>query len=237
MKRNLNSSASRRVVQSATESVNEPLGSVGRRVHGRPTLARKEEMRSAILSAAMAEFTALGFHGGTIAGIGQRANVTRATIYKQFSSKEAILIKICEHSSGRLRSAIEAAIDLKRPVWEVLHAVALCFHQEGLSADSRSISRILAIEADRFPLLRTEFDQRRRYALEPLSTYFAKLRTGGQLALEDEFQSALQFVHLVTSTVEYFFPDDRSLQAQERWISSAVRIFLHGAYRSARLGS
>jgi len=235
MKRNRNSSAKARPMQSAVEWENDDLGSAGRRVHGRPTLARKEEMRSAILSAAMVEFANLGFHGGSIAGIAQRANVTRATIYKQFSSKEAMLIKICEHSSGRLRSEIEDAIDPKRPVWEVLHDVALCFYKEGGSVDSRSISRILVMEADRFPLLRKEFDERRRFALEPLSRYFATLCMGGQMAVEDEFQAALQFMHLVTSTVEYLFHEDRSPQFQERWIKSAVCIFLHGAYRSPRV--
>jgi AcrR family transcriptional regulator len=214
-----------------TEAAN---ASSGMRANGRPTRARAEEIRSAILTAAMVEFAERGFHGGSIARIAERANVTRATVYNNFNSKDAILEKLWEHTSGQLRSAIGAAIDLRRPVWEVLQDVGRCFYRDGVSTDSKSISRILVMESDRFPELVRKAYERRWFALEPLSSYFETLSMNGKMALDEAPRAALQFMHLVTSSVDFLFIDDAmSWKEQERWISSAVRIFLHGALRAS----
>jgi len=203
-----------------------------RRANGRPTRARASEIQDAIFAAAMSEFSERGFHGGSIAGIAARANVTRATVYKHFSSKEAALEHLTQRTSGRLRSSIEEIIDHERPVWEVLQDVGRCFYKEGVSADSKSVSRILIMEADRFPELVAKGHELRWYCLEPLSTYFETLSMNGSMALDDAQRAAQQFMHLVTSSVDFLFDsEDTSAKERERWISSAVRIFLHGALR------
>ena len=208
------------------------LDSSSRRAHGRPTRARAGEIQSALLAAAMVEFTERGFHGGSIARIAARANVTRATVYKHFNSKEAILERLWGHTSGRLRSAIEEAVNSQRPVWEVLQDAALCFYRAGLSADAKAISRILVMESTRSPELVKKGYERRWYALEQLAGYFEMLSMNGQMALDDAPRAAQQFMHLVTSSIDYLFVEDAmSAKQQERWIASAVRIFLHGALR------
>lgn len=205
----------------------------GPRAHGRPTRARAEEIRSAILAAALAEFAERGFHGGNIVRIAERANVTRATVYNHFSSKEAIMEKIWEFSAHRLRSAIAEVTDMRRPVWEVLQDVGRCFYRDGLSAQAKSVSRILVLESDRFPDLVRKSYQQRWVALEPLSDYFAKLSMNGTMALDDAQRAAQQFMHLVTSSIDFLFADEARARAeQESWIASAVRIFLHGALRT-----
>jgi len=72
----------------ATESV------PSRRANGRPTRARADEIKTAILQAALAEFAERGFHAGSIVSIAGRANVTRATVYNHFNSKEDVLWEI-----------------------------------------------------------------------------------------------------------------------------------------------
>ena len=180
----------------------------------------------------MSEFSERGFHGGSIAGIAARANVTRATVYNHFSSKEAALELLTQRASGRLRASLEEIIDLERPVWEVLQDVGRCFYNEGVSTDSKSVSRILIMEADRFPELVAKGHELRWYCLGPLSDYFETLSMTGAMALDDPRRAAQQFMHLVTSSVDYLFDsEDTSAKERERWISSAVRIFLHGALR------
>ena len=202
------------------------------RTSGRPTRARAGEIQNALLAAALAEFAERGFHGSSIAGISERANVTRATVYKHFKTKEEILERLWIHTSGRLRSAIEEVIDLRRPVWQVLQDVGQCFYRAGLSADAKAISRILVGEATRFPELVKKGYERRWFALEPLARYFETLSMNGKMALDDPPHAAQQFMHLVTSSIDYLFVDEaKSSKEQERWILSAVRIFLHGALR------
>ena len=203
-----------------------------RRANGRPTRARANEIQDAIFAAAMAEFSERGFHGGSIAGIAARANVTRATVYKYFSSKEAALEQLNQRAAERLRSSLEEVIDQDRPVWEVLQDVGRCFYKEGVSSDSKSVSRILIMEADRFPELVAKGHELRWYCLAPLSSYFETLSMTGSMALDDAERAAQQFMHLVTSSVDYlFYSEGESAKERERWISSAVRVFLHGALR------
>jgi len=212
----------------------EDAVSSGRRANGRPTRSRARTIKSTIFAAAMAEFAERGFHGGSIVGIAERANVTRATVYKHFSSKEVILERLAHHTSTRLRASIEQEIDMDRPVWEVLQGVGRCFHQDGLSTDSKSISRILVVEANRFPDLVRKGYELRWYSLEPLAKYFEVLAMNGQVVLEDAPRAAQQFLHLVTSSVDYLFAEEGvSPKEQDRWVDSAVRIFLHGALRRA----
>ena len=200
---------------------------------GRPTRAQASEIQDAIFAAAMSEFSERGFHGGSIAGIAARANVTRATVYNHFSSKEAALNQLNQRTANRLRSSLAEIIDNDRPVWEVLQDVGRCFYKEGVSTDSISVSRILIMEADRFPELVAKTHELRWYCLEPLSSYFETLSMAGGMAVDDPQRAAQQFMHLVTSSVDYLFDSEGTMSAKERerWIASAVRIFLHGALR------
>jgi len=204
------------------------------RANGRPTLARAEQIRSAILVAALAEFAERGFQGAGIAGIAARANVTRATVYNHFSSKEAMLEQLHLHTSERLRLSIEKVIDPDRPIWEVLQDVGRCFYKDGVSADAKAISRVLIMESDRIPELVRQAHDRRWYALEPLANYFETLSLNGKMSLDDAPRSAQQFMHLVTSSIDFLFSGKgaKTTLEQESWIASAVRVFLHGALRS-----
>jgi len=110
-----------------------------RRAGGRPTRARADEIKSAIFAAALTEFSERGFHGGSIVRIAELANVTRATVYKHFSSKEVLLELLARHTSTRLRTSIDDVIDLGRPIWEVLQEVGRCFYKDSVASDSKAI--------------------------------------------------------------------------------------------------
>jgi len=212
----------------ATESV------PSRRANGRPTRARADEIKTAILQAALAEFAERGFYAGSIVGIAGRANVTRATVYNHFNSKEVLLDKLAEYFAGRLRASIEAVIDFERPVWVVLQDVARCWYKNGVGDDAKAISRILIVESDRFPELVAKSYELRWSCVEPLSNYLHALSLNGTLALDDAPRAALQFMHLVTRSVDFLFAESvMTRNEHERWISAAVRIFLHGSVRQA----
>jgi len=216
----------------SAESESDGADVPSRRANGRPTRARAGEIQAAIFAAAMAEFTERGLHGGSIAGIAARANVTRATVYNHFSSKEAALEKLYQGTSHRLRASLEEVIDENRPVWEVLQDVARRLYRDGISGEARAVSRILILEADRFPELVSKGYELRWYCLEPLASYFEALSMKGVMALDDAPRAAQQFMHLVTSSVDSLFESEETFAKEhERWISSAVRIFLHGALR------
>ena len=196
---------------------------------GHPSTVRMKESRDLIFSAAMAEFSERGFRGATIAGIAQRAGVSRMTVYKHVESKEQLLEKLSDYYSDRLCLALQNAIDDSLPCWEVLMKVGRSFYEDGRFADSRAISRVLIIEAERMPNIATRGLALRETSLEPLATYFTRLSLAGILATDNAQHAARQFLNLTTNSVDYLFGgSDVQEEERERYLAAAVKTFLYG---------
>lgn len=120
---------------------------------GRPTLARAAEIKDVILRAAMTEFTERGFHASSIASIAARAEVSRRTVYNQFQTKEQLLEVLAKRTCTRLRTLLAKVIETEEPIWDTLYGIGMCFYNDAMGADSRAISRLLVMEAERMPTL------------------------------------------------------------------------------------
>lgn len=70
-----------------------------RRAARRPTRAEGQEIYQAILSAALEEFLARGFNGARMDAIATTANITRASLYGRFATKEALFQRIVDEHS------------------------------------------------------------------------------------------------------------------------------------------
>ncbi|HET8707323.1 MAG TPA: TetR/AcrR family transcriptional regulator, partial [Pseudomonadales bacterium] len=62
-----------------------------------------EDRRNRILSAAQEIFSLHGFRDAEVKQIAERAGVGKATIYKFFESKEALLLVVVEENLARMR--------------------------------------------------------------------------------------------------------------------------------------
>ncbi len=71
------------------------------RVHGRRTLAK-------LLDAALAEFTAHGYHGARMARVAKRAGTAHGTVYVYFSSKDDLLAAVHAEADAELQPALLA---------------------------------------------------------------------------------------------------------------------------------
>jgi len=201
------------------------------RASGRPSRARVQQIRELIFAAAMAEFSERGFRGATIASIAERSGVSRMTVYKHAESKEQLLEKLSEFSSERLRMAIESAIDETLPCWEVLMAVGRCLYMEGKYADSRVISRVLVIEAERLPDIVSRGLHLRERSLAPLTDYLGRLALQGTLRIDNPQHSSQQFLNLTTGSVDFLFGDSgMSEDEMQNYVAVAVKTFLYGVY-------
>lgn len=207
---------------------------------GRPTREQVKEIRDRIFASAMEEFSERGFHGASIANIASRSGVSRMTVYKHFESKEQLLEKLSDHSSNRLRDRLADAIDETRPCWSVLMDVARCFYMDGQYFDSRAMSRIMVMEADRLPdIVRRGIDLRRK-TLEPLTSYFERMAFEGHLLIGNPEQVALQFLNLTTSSIDFLFSNEiPSDEEREEYLAAAVKTFLYGVHmnRGPAVGS
>ena len=198
---------------------------------GRPTRAQIKEIKESIFASAMVEFSERGFHGASIANIAARSGVSRMTVYKHFESKEQLLEKLSDHSSDRLLHRLAAAIDETQPCWSVLMDVGRCFYIDGQHFDSRAISRIMVMEADRFPEIGRRGIELRRKALKPLTDYLARQAFEGTITIEDPERAAIQFLNLTTSSIDFLFSAEMpSDEEREKYLAAAVKTFLYGVH-------
>lgn len=66
-----------------------------------PKIVDKEEMRNAILDAAMSVFAEKGFHAATVSHVAQAAGLAKGTLYIYFDSKDALTTAIVDrHFAG-----------------------------------------------------------------------------------------------------------------------------------------
>jgi len=198
---------------------------------GRPTRARAAEIKDVILRAAMTEFTERGFHASSVASIAARAEVSRRTVYNQFQTKEQLLEVLAKHTCTRLRTLLAEVIESEEPIWDTLYGVGMCFYNDAMGADSRAISRLLVMEAERMPALARQGLSFRQYALEPLVNYLERQALEGVITVEDHARAAQQFLHLTTSSIDYLFGDSgHTLEEQRQWVTAAVKTFLYGVH-------
>jgi len=198
---------------------------------GRPTRERAAEIKDVILRAAMTEFTDRGFHASSIASIAARAEVSRRTVYNQFQAKEQLLEVLANRTCARLRTSLTEVVESGEPIWDTLYGVGMCFYNGAMGADSRAISRLLVMEAERIPALARQGLSFRQYALEPLVSYLERQALEGVIAVEDHARAAQQFLHLTTSSIDYLFGDSgHTLEEQHQWVTAAVKAFLYGVH-------
>jgi len=77
--------------------------------------AQRQERRVRILEAALAEFSANGFHRAEVAAIACRAKVAKGTVYNYFSSKKEIFAGVIEMGINVLCESLDRIANEKRP--------------------------------------------------------------------------------------------------------------------------
>ncbi|MBI4511927.1 MAG: TetR/AcrR family transcriptional regulator [Deltaproteobacteria bacterium] len=108
----------------------------------RPLSHRK---RDRILAAAQAVFSRSGYHQANLDDVVRLARVGRATLYREFGSKDALLLAVVTSGIDDLRDRMVAAVSIEGPPREVFGRAirsALSFFDQ-----HRALARILFLEA------------------------------------------------------------------------------------------
>jgi AcrR family transcriptional regulator len=69
-----------------------------------------EERRAGILDAALAVFSARGFHSSSIDDIAREAGISKALIYEHFESKQGLYADLLEHNANELFERLASAL-------------------------------------------------------------------------------------------------------------------------------
>jgi AcrR family transcriptional regulator len=114
---------------------------------------RAEARREAILTAALAEFSARGFAAARLDDVAQRAGVAKGTIYLHFKDKEALFQELVRAMLGPLVATLEQLRAVDVPIRIVLERFIDLFVREIYGTRRREVARLIITEGSRFPAL------------------------------------------------------------------------------------
>ena len=196
---------------------------------------RTARKRAAILEAATTVFLRSGYLGSSMDEIALLADVSKQTVYKQFTSKETLFVEIVAgltHGAGDLVHGVlpEPAPDDDLGAWLEDYA----YRQLSIVLTPRlmQLRRMVIGEANRFPELgKALYESGPARAMAAMAAAFRVLGDRGQLKIDDAAAAASDFNWLVMGAPlnqamllgDAGIPDTPALR---RHAANAARIFL-----------
>ena len=184
--------------------------------------------RRAILEAATDLFLDSGYLGASMDEIAAVARVSKQTVYKQFSSKEALFVEVVssmtEEASARVHKEnpeLEAGGDVS----EYLQAYAMRQLAVVLTPRLMRLRRLVIGEAGRFPrLAEVLYERGPQSAMDAFARSLEGLAARGLLAVDDPAAAASHFNWLVMSA-----PLHRVMLLGDEAIPEPAALRLHAA--------
>ena len=158
------------------------------------------EKRAAILAAAMTLFTELGYHTTSLARIADAADVSKATLFKQFPTKDDLVAAIVTDywETGDAVEVFPAPGDPRAGLTAIgrQYAQLLDGHQMA------GLFRMVIAEAPRFPeLARIQFDLGKAPFFDRVRAYLQAETDADVLAVDDPVMAATQFLGMISNYV------------------------------------
>jgi AcrR family transcriptional regulator len=115
--------------------------------------AKAAERRSAILKAALDEFSERGFAAARLDDVARRAGVAKGTIYLYFKDKEALFQELVRFQIGPVVGALEAVLASDLPLAVIVEHALDIFVREIYGTHRKQVLRLIISEGPRFPAL------------------------------------------------------------------------------------
>ena len=189
----------------------------------------------AILDAATEVFLNSGYLGASMDEIATIAQVSKQTVYKQFSSKQALFVEVVssmtEEASARVHKEIPE-LEAGGDVSEYLQMYAMRQLAVVLTPRLMRLRRLVIGEASRFPrLAEVLYERGPQSAMQAFARSLERLAARGLLAIDDPATAASHFNWLVMSAPLHramLLGDDAIPKpaALRRHAAEAVRTFL-----------
>jgi TetR/AcrR family transcriptional repressor of mexJK operon len=165
-----------------------PAQSRGKR--GRPPLDA-DFQRDRIMSAATQIFIERGYTSSSVQAIGLAAGVAKRTIYDLIGDKEALFHAVCARLCAAAGEFHFNAAVTELPLRDILMDMATTVLDNALSPAATAFTRMLAVEALRFPeLVVSVMDVGRTQMHEKMAGVFADLASRNRIRPIDPSQAA-----------------------------------------------
>jgi AcrR family transcriptional regulator len=165
----------------AARPVGTAAASSSRRIDVRA--AKAAERRSAILKAALDEFSERGFAAARLDDVARRAGVAKGTIYLYFKDKEALFQELVRFQIGPVVGALEAVLASDLPLAVIVEHALDIFVREIYGTHRKQVLRLIISEGPRFPTL-AEFYYREvlAHVLKAVRARLARAVERGEIA-------------------------------------------------------
>lgn len=187
---------------------------------------RSERKHAAIVSAAVEVFLATGYDRASMDEIASRSGVSKQTIYKHFTSKDALFVAVVTEMMDEAGAAVHQAPPQLRNRAE-LEAFLLDYGARiqlvALTPQLMQLRRLVIAEVPRFPeLARQLYERGAGRAIGAMGALFETLRQDGLLAFEDTAETASQLNWLLMGD-----PINRVMMLGNQAIPSEAEIRRH----------
>jgi len=150
-----------------------------------------------ILTAARAEFLKFGFAETSMETIARAANVSKATLYAYFPSKEALFSHLVESECGE-SGLLSAPPSLDNGLPNALRTLGNSFVSHFLTRDATAFFQTVSSERQRFPeLCRLYFNSGQKRVIDFVAAFLEEAKRKGLLSFDDAHVAANQFLNLV----------------------------------------
>lgn len=165
-------------------------------------ISPKKRKIAQVLDSARDLFLQHGYEGVRMDEIARRASVSKATLYNYFPDKRMLFLEMARTECGRQAMTLEEAVDIERPVPEVLGVIGRGFLDIILSDFGRNMFRVCVSECERFPELGQQFYESGPAIMQARMSEFLELgKMRGELEIVDVKLAADQFPELCKAGV------------------------------------
>ncbi|MBY5661494.1 TetR/AcrR family transcriptional regulator [Rhizobium leguminosarum] len=162
---------------------------------------RSERKQAAIVGAAAEVFLSTGYAGTSMDEIASRSGVSKQTVYKHFSSKEALFVAVLTQMMGEADTAVHTGlpqVENRAQLEAYLLDYAVRQLTIVLKPGLMQLRRLVIAEAQRFPeLAKLLYARGPARALEVMGSAFEQLAGKKLLQFSDATVAASQFNWLV----------------------------------------
>jgi TetR/AcrR family transcriptional regulator of autoinduction and epiphytic fitness len=189
-----------------------------------------EEKHQAILDAAINEFYEKGFEGSSMDAIAREANVSKATVYKHFSSKEELFFALAGILLERFEESFKYEYNQNKRIEEQLKEIAykeLNFLNDDESIKLIQIMTVVMIQKSEIglKLLESAKDE----CMEMSVIWFEKAKADGKLNFESSLFVSKQFIGMIKSFAFYpqmYGAPKLTKDEEEKLVKSAIDMII-----------
>jgi TetR/AcrR family transcriptional regulator, mexJK operon transcriptional repressor len=198
---------------------------------GRPSRIEAERRHKALLQTAAALFLEQGLRGTSVDAIAQAAGVAKRFIYARYADKGELFAAAIESLIQDRTSALYALEITDESAEDALLKLARALIELALKPETIAFTRMLIMEAPRFPALaKLDSERNRHRALGAIVRVLQAYAERGEIVLGDAEMQAELFAILILRGAQHraliFGVEDPA--HLERRTRAAVRLFLNG---------